>query len=101
MSKFLEQVQALVARGEVLVSLHEAEELAADRIRVRDAVAGVGAALVVEEYPDYAKGPCVLVLERDMEGQSIHIVWGIPAGQTAPVVLMPPRKSATKAGSRR
>jgi hypothetical protein len=42
-SKFLEQVQALVARGEVLVSLHGTEELAADRIEVRDAVNGLPA----------------------------------------------------------
>lgn len=89
LSKILEQVQALVARGEVYVSLHGYEELAADRIPVRDAVIGLGAAVVVEDYPDYPKGPCVLVLERDGGGQPIHVVWGIPAGQASPAVLVP------------
>jgi len=87
-TKFLNRLQALVARGEVLVSLHGSEELEVDAIRVRDAVDGLLAAEVVEEYPDYAKGPCVLVLERDAEGQPIHVVWGIPAGQTSPTVLV-------------
>lgn len=88
MSTLLDRVRSLVARREVLVSLHGAEELAADEIRIRDAVDGLLAAEAVEEYPDYAKGPCVLVLQRDAEGQPIHVVWGIPAGQTSPAVLV-------------
>ena len=41
MSSTLEQIRALVARGEVRVSLHGFEELAADAVRVRDVVAGL------------------------------------------------------------
>jgi hypothetical protein len=70
------------------VSLHGYEELAADRIRVRDAVEGLGTAVVVEEYPGYPKGPCVLVLEQDGTAQPIHVVWGIPAGEESPAVLV-------------
>ena len=88
MSKILEQVQALVARGEVRVSLHGYEELAVDSIRVHDVVAGLGPAIVVEDYPNYPKGPCVLVLEHDGAGQPIHVLWGIPAGQDSPAVLI-------------
>ncbi len=88
LSKTLEEVQALVARGEVRVSLHGYEELAADMIRVRDAVEGLAAAVVVEDYPDYPRGPCVLVLERDRDGRPIHVVWGIPASQDSPAVLI-------------
>lgn len=87
-SQLLQQVQALVARGEVLVSLHGSEELEADDIRVRDAVNGIAAAVVVEEYPEYVKGPCVLVLEHDDQGRPIPVVWGIPAGQESPAVLV-------------
>jgi len=88
LSKTLEQVRALVARGEVRVSLHGYEEVAADSIRVRNAVDGLAAAVVVEDYPDYPKGPCVLVLEADGEGRPIHVVLGIPAGQGSPAILI-------------
>ena len=88
LSKILEQLQALVARGEVRVSLHGYEELAADAIRVHDIVDGLGTAIVVEDYPSYPKGSCVLVLEQDGNGQPIHVVWGIPAGQDSPAVLI-------------
>jgi hypothetical protein len=87
-SQLLQQIQALVARGDVLISLHGTEELAADDIPVRDAVNGVAAAVVVEEYPEYVKGPCLLVLEHDPQGRPVHVVWGTPAGQQSPAVLV-------------
>ena len=88
MSKTLERVQALAARGEVKISLHGYEELDNDHIRVREALAGLATAIVVEDYPTYPKGPCVLVLERDGEGQPIHVVWGIPVSHDGPAVLV-------------
>ena len=88
MSKTLEQIRALVARGDVRVSLHGYEELAADRVQVRDVIDGLNTAVVVEDYPDYLKGPCVLVLEHDGANQPIHVVWGIPAGRASPAVVV-------------
>ncbi len=88
LSQTLERIIALVARDEVSVSVHGYDELAADGIRVHDAVDGLSAALVVEDYPEYPKGPCVLVLERDRDGQPIHVVWGISAGKDSPAVLV-------------
>jgi hypothetical protein len=52
-SQTLEQVRTLVARGDVRVSDHGYEELAADRVFVRDVIDGLGGAVVVEDYPDY------------------------------------------------
>ncbi len=88
MSETLERVRVLVARGDVRVSLHGYEELAADNVLVHDIVDGLAGALVIEDYPDYPKGPCVLVLEQDRANQPIHVVWGIPAGQDLPAVLV-------------
>ena len=88
MSQTLEQVRTLVARGDVRVSDHGYEELAADHVFVRDVIDGLGGAVVVEDYPDYAKGPCVLALEQDRNGQPIHVVWGIPLGKESPAVVV-------------
>ena len=88
MSELLAQIQALVAKGEVRISAHGYDELAADHILVKDAVLGLRAAQIIEEYPDYPKGPCVLVLERDSGGDPIHVVWGIPRGSPSPTVVV-------------
>lgn len=88
MSAILEQVRALVARGDVHVSLHGYEELAADNVPVRDIIEGLTGAEAIEEYPNYPKGPCVLVLQHDMSKRPVHVVWGIPADQTSPAVVV-------------
>ena len=88
MGTTLEQIRALVARGDVRVSLHGYEELAADAITARDIIDGLDMAFVIEEYPARPKGPCVLVVEYDRAGEPIHVVWGIPAGHDSPAVVV-------------
>jgi hypothetical protein len=88
LSKTFAAVRALVARGDILISAHGYDELAADGIQMREVVGGLDGAVVIEDYPDYLKGPCVLVLEQDRAGLPIHVVWGIPAGQSLPAVVV-------------
>ena len=88
MSQTFQVIRDLVARREVKISAHGYDELAADDILVRDIVAGVEEGVVVEEYPDYPKGPCVLLLQKDHRGNPVHVVWGIPNGYDKPVVLV-------------
>jgi hypothetical protein len=88
MSEIFNRILALVARREILISDHGYDELAADGILIRDVYEGVRDAIVVEEYPTNRKGPCVLVFERDRDGQPIHVLWGIPANATSPAVVV-------------
>ena len=63
-------------------------ELAADDILLADVIAGINAAITVEEYPMFAKGPCVLALQRNDENRPLHVVWGIPKDHASPAVLV-------------
>ncbi|MGH8550834.1 MAG: DUF4258 domain-containing protein [Methylococcales bacterium] len=73
---------------ELRISEHGYDELSADKLTVRELVVGAADAVVVEDYPDCRKGPCVLVLQRDKKGHPVHVVWGISAGNVSPAVLV-------------
>jgi len=79
MKEIWDKIQKLVKRGDIKISEHGYDELAAD---------GITAAVVIENYPKYPKGPCILVLQSDRKGRPIHVVWGTPRSLTTPAVLV-------------
>ena len=68
MSETLRRVQSLVAAGDYIVSRHGFRELANDDISAEDVIAGVMAAVLMEDYPDSRKEPSVLTLQSDRAG---------------------------------
>ncbi len=87
-SKTFERIRRSIGQGQILISAHGYDELASDDLTVREIVAGVTDAVVIEEYPDHHKGPCALVLQKDKRGEPVHVVWGLPKNEEVPAVLV-------------
>jgi hypothetical protein len=88
MSDTLTKIRDLVRRGEVEVSLHGSRELGNDDIILDEVLVGLAVAIVVEDYPDYHKGPSVLVLLQDAKSRPVHVLWGYPKDKKTPAVLI-------------
>jgi len=87
-SSTLDAIRVLVAAGDIRISEHGYDELADDGLSARDVVGGVEESILIEEYPNFAKGPCALFLQNDAGGRPVHVVWGVPKGYDEPVVLV-------------
>lgn len=88
MEDLFHKICSLIQEGDVKISSHGYDELANDQIFIRDVVNTIKEGEVLEEYPDYPKGPCLLVLQKDNNHLPIHVVWGIPKYADTPAVLI-------------
>lgn len=88
MSDTFKKIKELVLFGDVRISEHGYDELANDGLTAKEIVEGIKNAVLIEDYPEYPKGACVLVLQRDNNRNPIHVVWGIPKGHERPAVVV-------------
>ncbi len=64
MSETFDKIRKLIEQNQLQISAHGYDELAADDIRVRDVLATVTEAIIVEDYPDYANVPVFWFYKR-------------------------------------
>lgn len=88
MSDTFQRIARLIQVGEVKISEHGYDELASDGLFAGEILTGATAGVVLEDYPAYPKGPCVLVFQTGSNGEPVHVVWGIPKGYDTPAVLV-------------
>lgn len=87
-SQIADAIRQLAAARNVAVSQHAAGRIRVRGILLADIVSGAAVGEVIEDYPDFHKGPALLMLQHDSGGAAIHIVWGIEAGTTEPAVIV-------------
>lgn len=61
MNKTFIRIIELIKNNDIKVSAHGYDELAEDGILVKEILANVKNAVVIEDYPKYPKGHCMLV----------------------------------------
>ena len=88
MNEIYQKILTQIQPGEIKTSAHGPDELANDNILVKEVLSGVTNVTILEEYPDFQKGQCVLVLQKDTVGSPIHAGWGIPKNRETPAVLI-------------
>jgi len=76
-SVIFQKIKILIEKRDVLISSHGYDELAEDGILVKEILSSIGTAIVLEDYPDFGKGPCYLVLQKDDKKNPIHTVYGV------------------------
>jgi hypothetical protein len=86
MGTMISVVRDLVNAGKLKVSPHAIKELSDDGILIEPLIAGIASCVVVEGYPDYHKGPCVLVLQFQ-DGRPVHLLWGVHPARRSQLFL--------------
>jgi len=88
LESFSEKIKRLIASRKVRISEHGYDEPEEDGLSARAVVSGAADAILIEDYPNFAKGACGLFLQKDLLGEFIHVVWGISKGHDEPAVLV-------------
>jgi len=68
----------LIRAGDIRISEHGYDELAEDGLTAREVLGGIQESVVVEEYLNYPKGPCVLILAEGSSGRARSCCMGYP-----------------------
>ncbi len=75
MSDLFRTIRELVLREQVIISEHGYEQLLLRNIDFEEVIAGIRAAMLLEDYSASRGEPRVLVQQTESNGRPIHVVW--------------------------
>ena len=87
-SETFNRILELARERKIVVSDHGYEKAEKLGILITDVINSLAFAELIEDYPEYWKGPSVLLLHFGDSDQPVHAVWGIAAGTAEPAVLV-------------
>lgn len=87
-SQIADSIRQFAAARNVVISQHAASRIRKRGILLAEIIGGAAFGEVIEDYPDFHKGPALLMLQHDGSGAAFHVVWGIEAGTTEPAVVI-------------
>ena len=87
-SQIAARIRQLAAARNVAVSHHAAGRIRNRGILLADIVGGAASGEVIDDDPNFHKGPALLMLQHDGSGAPLHVVWGMEAGTTESAVIV-------------
>ena len=87
-SALFNTIARVINAGNYEISEHAGRKPAAAGLLIERFAERIGDSVVVEEYPKYHAGACVLCLQIDEFGRSAHLLWGIAKGTRRPAYLV-------------
>jgi hypothetical protein len=87
-NSLLKRVQELVRAELYKFSDHALEKLIERNMVPNEIVISIETAILIESYPEYWLGPCVLARQTLASGRHVHVVWGLPKDHPNLAVLV-------------
>ncbi len=74
MNTIYDIIQEQVNNRSIRFTLHAHQKMVAEKINVADLLQALANAQLLEDYPEYERGPCCLVCGKTKTGRPIHVV---------------------------
>jgi hypothetical protein len=74
MSTVIDRIQEQTKNRSIRFTLHAHKKMIAEQVHVADLLHTLSNAQLLEDYPEYERGPCCLVYGKTDSGRPIHVV---------------------------
>lgn len=72
--KILDRIREQIVKRQISFTLHAQQEMTNDRVTISELLGMLQKCTIIENYPDYRRGPCCLVGGLTSAGRHLHVV---------------------------